>query len=764
MRIDPSRSGYGADAIGGWDGSRPGLGSRPRVRATRRSIPAAAAWGRYALPWVDREGATVDQLPASRSFVYNPALDGLRAVAIIGVLVFHTTAWLLPGGFVGVDVFFVLSGYLITSIIVGDRQDGSFSVREFYLRRVQRLMPTAVLVIAATLAISWVLLTPALVWSTARHGIFALFSLSNVYSIVSAGGYWGDDAATYPLLHTWSLAAEEQFYLVFPAALLLLFLMRDRRIAIACTGAVALASLGLAIVGTATHPTATFYLLPTRMWELLLGALFALVRMRGRHGSPSRRWASARVVEAAGWAGLALIVFSFFAVENGSALGGLVMVLPTVGALLVLVAVADGGTRLSAALSVRPLTATGKISYALYLWHWPLIVIGTVYAELAGWPLWAGALAGAAVSVVASVVTHRWVEGPMRRRGRGRRLRLAAIGLAFAALVGVSLVVVAEEPVADPLDLFDPIVFSGALYESNVVPGQSAESATPAAAASGSAPASVLAAVKTWLRPRDVGRKFSDLVLPGADGGAAESWQTGGVVHRWGGATPRIVVIGSSHATMYGKVIDDVARRHMASVAFLAASGTPTLPAGDATIDPAFYETRDDWIRTWRPDIVIVIGRWCTEAPDGEDLARRLGLLVGGIKPHAGRVVLVAQVPTMRIGEDINLRDYITWYLRRHGTLPSITEDEQRGRRADDVRVLQAVADRDANVEIVRADRLFSNVDGSVRYAAGRTFYYSDDDHLSDAGAALVEPLLESVCGPLLRVRGAGRAAEDPTP
>jgi peptidoglycan/LPS O-acetylase OafA/YrhL len=164
----------------------------------------------------------------------------------------------LPGGFAGVDVFFVLSGFLITSIILHDLRNRSFSLREFYLRRIQRLLPNATLTIFVTILLWVIVLTPSSTVKAARHGLATLFSLSNFYLVRSVGGYWGDAAASYPLLHTWSLAVEEQFYLLFPTLLLLVVRRRPARTHI-LLGLLILMSFGLTILLSESYPSATAY-------------------------------------------------------------------------------------------------------------------------------------------------------------------------------------------------------------------------------------------------------------------------------------------------------------------------------------------------------------------------------------------------------------------------------------------------------------------------------------------------------------------------
>lgn len=225
---------------------------------------------------------------------YSPPLDGIRAIAILAVLVFHVFPTYVRGGFTGVDVFFVLSGFLITSIILHDVRDYRFSFREFCLRRIQRLMPNAVLTVLVVLVLSSYFLLPSTARLVGRHSLWTLTNLSNFFIWRNFGGYWGDAAEASPLLHTWSLAVEEQFYLLFPASLVLLARFQRNRVTYWLLIAVGL-SLGLCIYATPRHPGASFYLLPMRVWELLLGAALA---SRG-NAAAGRRHLGTRITLAA---------------------------------------------------------------------------------------------------------------------------------------------------------------------------------------------------------------------------------------------------------------------------------------------------------------------------------------------------------------------------------------------------------------------------------------------------------------------------------
>ena len=632
---------------------------------------------------------------------YVPALDGLRAVAILGVLVFHALPRKLTGGFTGVDVFFVLSGYLITTVILRDLRGGKFSMREFYLRRIQRLVPNAVLMVLGTLALYVFVLLPSQAVEVARHGVWTIFNLSNVYIYRKAGGYWGPLAAYFPLLHTWSLAVEEQFYLVFPA--ILLFFSRPGYLLKAVLALLA-GSLALCVFGSYTHQGITFYMLPTRAWEPLVGAVFAIYLDR-------RRVVSSFL----GWAGLAAIVVGFFLIDKNAAFPGVIALVPTGGALAVLMSVSEGSLSGPGWLLSRPiLVMIGKLSYSIYLWHWPLIVIAREYADLVDQSRESWTLVGAAAGVVLSVIAYFAIEQPLRRHG----LRILACG--FLVCVVVCFVLASWHPVADPLRMFDRPTFLGEAY--SVTPWHAIE-------------------LSDWT-------KFSDVLLSAEPKIPPKLWTKGGVIHDWGGGKPRVVVMGSSHALMYSPLIDDICKRLGVSVAFFAASATPVFfptPVGPKfrTVAEAqsFDAARRKWLREWRPDAVLLIDRWDRHFERPGQFESELRGMARELSLYTKHVIVFAQVPALRVGEQENLREYVTWYFRKNGVLPRITEDLGEGLRKSSIAAIDSVARDFPRVQVLRVDEPFYNPDGSVRYSAGRKFLYVDDDHLSDAGTELVREM-----------------------
>jgi peptidoglycan/LPS O-acetylase OafA/YrhL len=325
-------------------------------------------------------------------------IDGLRAIAIAAVIAFHAFPFTLPGGFVGVDVFFVISGYLITGIISSRIDHGTFTIQEFYIARARRILPALAIVLLACLSFGSVALFPDELKDLGAQVLAAAGFATNLL-LWRKAGYFDEAAALKPLLHLWSLGIEEQFYLVWPLLLLIGAQLRLRPFAIAlCVGA---ASFLLNVTWIDGHPISTFYSPVTRIWELLIGAL--LVRAEGLKAKRTLK-------EAASIGGICLVLISAISFSASSHFPGWRAVLPTVGAGLLLFA--GPSASINRILSTPPFVALGLISYPLYLWHWPLL---SFYAIVNGHPptlLAAGLLMALACTL--AWATYRIVEIPFR--------------------------------------------------------------------------------------------------------------------------------------------------------------------------------------------------------------------------------------------------------------------------------------------------------------------------------------------------------------
>jgi peptidoglycan/LPS O-acetylase OafA/YrhL len=357
---------------------------------------------------------------------YRPDIDGLRALAVIPVVLYHTRFTLFRGGFVGVDIFFVISGYLITFIIHEEIKENRFTVTGFYERRVRRIFPALFTVVFFSSTVAALIMLPQGFENFGQSVVAATLFVANIYFLTESD-YFGPAADTQPLLHTWSLSVEEQFYVIFP--LLLLLIHRY------CKGnwrpillPAALISLLFSISGVYFFPSATFYLLPTRGWELLLGSFLALGLFPKLEGQQARNITSL--------IGLCLILWAIFFFTRLTPFPGWHALIPCVGAALIIYS-GTGGTSLAGRLlSYRLFVFVGLISYSLYLWHWPLMVFekqlfSEQYARYSG-------VAVVVLSCMLAVLSWRYVERPFRKKGTVKQRRKL-----FAVAAGIMTVSVA---------------------------------------------------------------------------------------------------------------------------------------------------------------------------------------------------------------------------------------------------------------------------------------------------------------------------------
>jgi peptidoglycan/LPS O-acetylase OafA/YrhL len=339
------------------------------------------------------------------TMTYLPFVDGLRAIAVLAVVAFHAHPSAVPGGFAGVDVFFVISGFLITRFITHEMASNSFSLPRFYVRRARRLLPAALVCFVSIAVLSAFVLLPDAYWYLGRSLMSALLMYANIF-FYDTGGYFTSPSLEKPLLHTWSLSIEDQFYLTWPLLLLALTNGLPRKAIVALALALALVSLGFAEFKIAQDPEFAFFQLPTRAWELLMGAILAL-------GATSLTFSKVQA-ETLAIAGTVLVVMSFALLTPEAHFPGLGAVPACLGTVAIIAAGLSQQTLVSRLLSVKPVVFVGLISYSLYLWHWPLISLSSYRLER---QLNVGeAVAVVAVSFVIAVLSWRYVERPFRTR------------------------------------------------------------------------------------------------------------------------------------------------------------------------------------------------------------------------------------------------------------------------------------------------------------------------------------------------------------
>lgn len=356
---------------------------------------------------------------------YRRDIDGLRAIAVLSVLLFHAFPAWLRGGFIGVDIFFVISGYLISTILVKSLEQERFSFRDFYARRIRRIFPALLAVLAASLAFGWLALFPDEYQALAKHTLGGAGFVSNLL-FWNEVGYFDTAAETKPLLHLWSLAIEEQFYILWPVILLLAWRWRLNLLAVSAV--LALASFALNVGGIANHGTATFYSPASRAWELLAGAVLACAAQRPPLMAALRRQVRANVLSGAG---AALLALGLVTIVRGAGFPGWPALLPVAGALLLIAAGPDAWLNRHV-LSNRLMAGVGLISYPLYLWHWPLLSYAQIIESATPAPALRAAALGAAF--VLAWLSYRLLERPLRFRPG--RLTVTALCLAMLGTAG----------------------------------------------------------------------------------------------------------------------------------------------------------------------------------------------------------------------------------------------------------------------------------------------------------------------------------------
>jgi peptidoglycan/LPS O-acetylase OafA/YrhL len=358
---------------------------------------------------------------------YRPDIDGLRAVAVLSVLLFHAFPKQMHGGFIGVDIFFVISGFLISTIIFQSLARGEFSFMDFYARRIRRIFPALIVVMLATFAIGWFVLFPDEYKQLGKHMMGGALFVSN-FVLWRDSGYFDAAAETKPLLHLWSLGIEEQFYIIFP--LVVWFAWRARLNMVSLIALAGLTSFAHNLAHIHQHPIGTFYLPQFRFWELMAGSMLALLIMdvsgwvkkihawlepladRLIYRRDAGMEPGAALANVKSWLGMALIVVGLCLIHKNMDFPGKLALLPTAGAVLIIWAGPHAFVN-RWVLSNRVAVWFGKISYPLYLWHWPLLVYLRIVDEhnAPSYLMRAGVLV---LTILLSWLTYRFIERPIR--------------------------------------------------------------------------------------------------------------------------------------------------------------------------------------------------------------------------------------------------------------------------------------------------------------------------------------------------------------
>lgn len=373
---------------------------------------------------------------------YRPDIDGLRAIAVLAVALYHFGIGPFSGGFVGVDIFFVISGYLITSIVSTEIKSGRFSFCNFYKRRVLRLLPPYAVVAFSSLIVGYFILLPTEYFFLSKQILYSSIGLANFLFLSRSGGYFDSSTDLMPMLHMWSLSVEEQFYILWPIILIISISIgrKSAKSAIVLLLSISALSLAASVITVQTSQPVAFYMLHTRAWELAMGGLISF----------APPIANRAVSEVGRLAGLALIAFAVLYTDP-SKFPGWGALAPAAGASLIIwpVATSTVGGRL---LACQPIVALGLISYSLYLWHWPVAVFARHATLTESFDRNTG-IGLFCLSVILAAVTYRFVETPFRRRrGLGAHAVFVGAGTAIAALSVASVIVVGLSGIPGRLD------------------------------------------------------------------------------------------------------------------------------------------------------------------------------------------------------------------------------------------------------------------------------------------------------------------------
>lgn len=619
---------------------------------------------------------------------YRPDLDGLRAVAVLSVLLFHLKVPYVTGGFVGVDVFFVLSGFLITRILAANAQGGRPALLDFYDRRIRRIFPALIVVLAFCAVVAIYLLLPDELSDFGASLGATTLSFSNFF-FYAQSGYFAPNADLQPLLHTWSLSIEEQFYFIFPLLLFWTATLDKDRQRLIIWGILA-ASLVISILRTEDHPEASFFLLPSRAWELLIGSVLALRFVP----APGRHWHR----EVAAALGIVLIAVGVFTYTKQTVFPGYAALAPCIGAALFIWAGdlnPETGTLTSKLLGTPVLVFIGLISYSLYLWHWPLIVFAKLLSTEGLTATHKVAIA--ALSIALSALTWRLVEQPLRRGGLPWPTR--TIRFTTASVLATLMVAVGT-----------------GMWAYDGLPHRF--------------PDSVLSIAQATNDKSPFRRKCH---FDGSDRGSfARTCVLGAPVE------PSVIVLSDSHGVEIAAALGELAKERGESVRQISASSCPPalglhIPARP-TCQEYLRKIVDQLVQLTPRTIIIAafFASWL-EDPDIDKFWVGIGKTVGTFKKAGHRVILVGAAP--RHPNFINVARALATYVR-------MGRDPETYRypapRAKEAHIKLTEFANSHGVEFISYYRLLCDGQPVCRGMLNGTVMYFDRHHLSFAGAKIV--------------------------
>ncbi|MDB4675979.1 acyltransferase, partial [Akkermansiaceae bacterium] len=642
-----------------------------------------------------------------RCITYRPDIDGLRAIAVLGVLFFHAGLG-FQGGFVGVDVFFVISGFLITSLILRDLREGTFSFVDFWARRIRRIVPALAVMTLAVIVIGYFVMFPSYYESLAKNVITLVLCVSNV-KFWRDTGYFDTASNEKPLLHTWSLSVEEQFYFIIPIALFLVFRLKREKLALPLIILTCVMSFAASVYASVNHPSANFYLLPTRAWELGVGSLLAFA---GPIKNPKLR-------EFSSFVGLTLIIGCYFLFPEGVSFPGASALPPVLGAALLIWSGIghDNLPTINRFITLKPIVGIGLISYSLYLWHWPIFA----YQKHLGYSADSEAIQFSllVISFLPAWLSWKYVETPFRIK---RVLQTQRGIIQFGGITVMTL-----------------LVFGGLLWKSNGFPQR--------------------------LLPSYEAQQFYNLSTKRYFGDGDFDL---GIKNQ----SPSFVLWGDSHAMSLAEAFDQEALRKNISGKFYGRSGTipfldVTMPTSRkheenqkiaekiSEIGPScvFLAARFAYtIEGWTPFEGGNNSRFLAVTSIDPNLYSRensifsfrhcLEKTVRYFVKQDIKVVIVKDFPELGFNvEEAIYKSLGGIVVLRKQTRPLTIDYNVRNQVVNSI--IDEVAHKFIDCHILDAASPLIDSKGEITFKNDKAFFYMDDDHLNDYGAkTLIGPLI----------------------
>ncbi len=649
---------------------------------------------------------------------YRIEIDGLRAVAIIPVILFHLGYNNVRGGYMGVDVFFVISGYLITGILTNDIKNQNFSFYRFWIRRIKRLFPLLLSVVLFTLIFASFFVFKPTVKSISKDVFPLIFSYFNFHALFDFGDYWGEKSGQSFFLHAWSLSVEEQFYFFYPFFLFFSYkFFKNFFIPILL---ITIASFVFFIykITFSENIDFAFYMLPTRIWELSIGGLVSLIKIREGQNSFTNLFFSS--------IGFVMIVWSYF---FGAKTTDFTVIFPIIGSILIIL-YSSTNELIGKFLSMKILVFIGKISYSLYLWHWVIIImmnnmpINLCHFNrhiLNGFELF--------LTFLLSILTFVFIENKTRRYIHTPKIVL----LGFIVVSGLTIYLQS--------DLFNTNYKSNYLKQIsymeyyNIIPNQSG--------------------LRTFLKENNL---TQNIHFPKKQEKFKDAYKNEGIIESEHFGMPKMLLLGDSHGVMWAKLLSEISDEFKTSLSCYTSNGTsPFFNIRDLDLQvennnfsklqrKAYAKSIVENIEKWKPKIVVIACRWDVRYDEID--SNFYDLLIFLEKKNI-KVLLFTQPPLLPFKENINVDQYLTYLDIQPKISSNMVLIGNNALVFQKNELIQSLSKRFMNILVYD---VFQNMTegNNVKITLDSNVLYFDDDHLSYEGTYFHKENIVSIIKPIL--------------